>query len=174
MIPSVFPKSDPVLRTMILGGAMLALAGCASMPQALRAPGIDPGLPSPDSALARPGDAQGRLVRWGGVIIGTRNLPTTTRIEILAYPLDRRGRPELGATPSRRFLDEQAGYLEPMTYRKGRVVTVVGVLERPVLGHIGAASYLYPQVQGRSLYLWPKRDRTGPHFGIGIGFGIGR
>lgn len=174
MIPSAPPKTDRALRTLLVLGATLVLAACASMPKTLRTPGIDAALPTPASTLDRPGDAQGQLVRWGGVIVRTENQRTLTRIEILAYPLDRSGRPDLEAGPSTRFLADHSGYLEPMTYRKGRSITVVGVVGKPVTGQIGAAPYVYPRVRARALHLWPKRDRTGPRFGIGIGFGIGR
>jgi outer membrane lipoprotein len=113
-------------------------------------------------------------VLWGGVILGTTNLKDSTRIEVLAYPLDTDRRPQRDRDPQGRFILEQAGFLEPASYAEGRLITTVGKLAGTLPGRIDASDYSYPVVAARQLHLWPlDRGRRGSnvHFGVGVGSG---
>lgn len=160
------------IRLVFATAAALLIAGCASMPAPLKAYGLNKTL---DLSLVdrHPTAYVGRLVRWGGIIIAARNLAHETRFQILAYPLDHIGHPESNGTPLGRFLAETPGYLETMIYRHGRAVTVVGRVQGVVHGKIGAASYTYPEIAVRRIYLWPRQRRAQPQLGVGIGIGIG-
>lgn len=157
---------------LALTSALFALAGCASMPASLNVRAVDAAL-APLSVARRPTAFIGREVRWGGIIIAVNNRARSTRIEILAYPLDRIGHPEVSGMPLGRFFAEVPGFLEPMIYRRGRAVTVVGRVRRVIHGRIGLAPYLFPDVAERALHLWPRQRPAGSHFGVGIGIGIG-
>ncbi|MHB1951316.1 MAG: Slp family lipoprotein [Acidiferrobacteraceae bacterium] len=157
---------------LLLGASLIALAGCASMPRVLRNRSVDAAL-QPAMVMRRPAKWIGHEVRWGGTIIRTENRRRSTRVELLAYPLDATGRPKLRAMPYGRFYVEVPGYLEPVIYRRGRALTVVGRVKGVVRGHIGRAPYVFPDVAGQALHLWPRRRRSGSGFGIGIGIGVG-
>lgn len=157
---------------LLLASALFALTGCASMPASLNVRPVDATL-APLAVARQPTAFVGREVRWGGIIIAISNRPHSTRIEILAYPLDRIGHPEADGMPLGRFFAEVPGYLEPMIYRRGRAVTVVGRVRGVLHGHIGLAPYLFPDVAERALHLWPRQRPAGSHFGVGIGIGIG-
>jgi outer membrane lipoprotein len=115
-------------------------------------------------------------VEWGGVIVGTHNLADQTQIQVLGYPLDGGGRPDLTATPHGRFLVLRSGFLEPRVYAPGRHLTVYGPIEAMVPGRIGQAAYLYPKVRAEQLQLWPRSGQgitpSNVQFGIGIGIGL--
>lgn len=156
----------------VLVSALFALSGCASMPTSLNVRTVDAAL-EPLAIVHRPAAFIGREVRWGGIIIAVNNRPRSTRIEILAYPLDRIGHPEVNGMPFGRFFAEVPGYVEPMIYRRGRAVTVVGRVRGVIHGRIGRAPYVFPDISGQVLHLWPRQRPSGSHFGVGIGIGVG-
>ncbi len=130
---------------------------------------------TPKAAVAEQAIAKGKTVIWGGVILNTVNLRDSTRLEVLAYPLDGNQKPKLAETPLGRFIVGYAGYLEPADYAEGRVVTVRGTIGGITQGRIGETDYTYPLLTSGQIYLWPRgsqQDNSNVHFGIGIGIGL--
>lgn len=126
-----------------------------------------------EGALADPDAARNRTVQWGGRIVNTVNLQDTTQIEVLAYPLDRSGRPDPDAAPLGRFLAVRSGYLEAAVYAPGRLLTLVGPVTGTRRGKIGDAEYTYAVVSAEQIHLWPvdeRRDEPRFHFGVGVVF----
>ena len=116
--------------------------------------------------------AKAKRIFWGGAILRTRNLETTTHLEILAYPLDEEGWPNSDAEPLGRFIVERGGYMEPAKYAEGRRITVVGTILTTLQGKVGESDYLFPVVKPEQLHLWVKdypQSKPQIHFGIGIG-----
>lgn len=111
-------------------------------------------------------------VLWGGVIIGSVNMPDHTDFNVLFYPLDKVQRPDLGQTPQSRFIVHYAGYLETMVYAPGREITVLGKLQAAEEGKVGDASYRFPVLKADKIHLWPVRDDSKVRFGIGVGIGV--
>lgn len=145
----------------------LMLAGCASGPDF---PSLK-NQPSPRDAIAA--SAREQSIVWGGVIINAINLATSTRLEVLSYPLDRQHRPKTSKTAEGRFFVEKDGYLETADYAPGRQVTVHGQIIRIEKGEIGAADYDFPLIRAADIFLWPKssqRDSSESriHFGFGV------
>jgi len=150
--------------------ALLGLSACASSP--LKLDGVDRSL-SPAMVNGEQPHT-GQLVAWGGVIMRVEPLSGKTRIEVLAYPLDRYGAPDTQAASQGRFLVIHSGFLEPADYAPGRWLSAVGRIGQAQTGNIGEASYLFPVLQAEQLHLWPvsggSRSNTQFHFGIGIQF----
>jgi outer membrane lipoprotein len=131
------------------------LAACASqIPEAIRKPPPD----NPAVAAVRDDTAayEARRVRWGGVILTTDNRASTTRLTILARPLDSHGRPEDGDDSGGRFIAIVDRFLEPSVYAKERKITLSGTLLHARTGKVGEFAYTYPVVQAETVYLWPK------------------
>jgi outer membrane lipoprotein len=147
----------------------LLLVACAASGPAFNMTGVDPFL-TPQSVTTNPPAATGKDVQWGGTIIGVSNLQDRTRIEVLAYPLDRKARPQTGSSPLGRFYLEQSGFLDPATYKQGRQLSTVGTVTGITTGKVGEASYEQPVVDARQIYLWPE---DGGYSGSGVTFGIG-
>ena len=128
---------------------------------------------TPEQATRDPAAVQGRTVAWGGVIVGTTNMADKTRLEVLGYPLDQRNRPQVDARPIGRFLAFHAGFLEPVNFAAGRLVTVVGTIGGTLTGTVGEARYLYPTLEAGRVFLWPTAEQEASqpqlHFGVGIG-----
>ena len=109
-------------------------------------------------------------VLWGGVVIKTENMSDATQIEVMGYPLDRRQRPMTSREAEGRFLVRHEGYLEPVDYAAGRLVTVLGTLSGVITGAVGEAEYRYPLLQSDEMHLW---NQVGPVRNPGITFGVG-
>jgi len=158
------------MKRTLLVMLVLLLAGCASGPDF---PTQDVNLQLRPEQAATPAMA-GQRVLWGGLIIATHNLQDRTELEVLAYPLDNRQRPDAAEKPLGRFLAEQPGYLEPVDYAAGRLVTLTGTVGEARAGKIQDTDYVYPVVAITAIHLWPEAGAqdTEPqmHFGIGVIF----
>jgi outer membrane lipoprotein len=146
----------------------LLILGCTGDP---KFPNIN-NQPTPKVAANHPGNQQ--VIVWGGVIIHAHNLPETTRLEILAYPLERYYRPKTNKEAEGRFFIEQDGYLETADYAPNRKITVSGKIIRIEKGKVGEAEYDFPLIKATKIHLWPKsppqQKSSDPH--IRLGFGI--
>ena len=148
------------------------LAACASAPT-FNTAGVDRSL-TPQRVTGSPQSTTGKNVQWGGTIVRTTNLKDSTQIEVLGFPLDSNGRPEVDATAQGRFLLDRTGFLEPADYAAGRQVTAVGTVTGTLEGKVGEADYTYPVIHTRQLYLWPPERSYGggsSFFGFGVGSG---
>ncbi len=117
------------------------------------------------------------VVEWGGVIVETHNLETSSEIQIIAYPLEDDGKPDLDKPPSGRFIAVSQGYRESVDYKKGRTITLSGAVLGIRQGKVGKADYNFPLVQPNEMQLWPLPSSSDSssrwHFGFGIGSGGG-
>lgn len=157
-----------------IGGIALALllSACASGPQ-ISTEGVNETI-TPRQAATEIESLRGEEALWGGMIVNSTNLEDSTRLEVLAYPLDGSQRPKTYAEPNGRFLAIEQGYLETVDYGAGRLVTVKGTLVGTREGEIGQAEYTYPIVEVDRLYLWPEQQPVdrGPGINFGIGIGV--
>jgi len=153
----------PVVFSMLLGG-------CAGSPDYANY-GAEAAL-TPQRVSARPQLGVGKQVLWGGVIMKTVNLKDRTQIEVLAFPLNSRERPNIDQPPLGRFIFEKRGYLEPANYASQRQITVLGTVTGTLPGQVGESDYNYPLVTPRQHTLWPyDRGYTGSNIRFGIGRG---
>lgn len=119
--------------------------------------------------------AKGEVI-WGGSVIDVRNFPDHTEIEILGYPLDSSQRPLANKSAQGRFVAVFPGYIEPINYPSGSLVTVSGQLNGNRSDTVDQAAYVYPLVNVEQSHLWTAAEmRAGHpdiHFGVGVGVGI--
>ncbi|MGD2062645.1 MAG: Slp family lipoprotein [Nitrospirota bacterium] len=141
------------MRWVLLSTALLITA-CATTPPPL-ATGPYATL---DHADALSDAGRGQRVRWGGSIVATTPGEEESCFEIIAHPLDRRGRPLQTDTTAGRFMACAPGFFDPEVYRFGREVTIVGVVGEPRSGKIGEYTYHYPELAAEIVYLWPERE----------------
>lgn len=127
--------------------------------------------PTPAQVVAS-GSVRGN-VHWGGEVVQIENLPDRTRIELMALPLSRTGRPLTDQPPLGRFVVEREGFLDPYEYAPNRLLEVRGQLGGFIEGRVGQATYRYPLVTGDRLVLWPRdpHNAVSPRINFGIGTG---
>ena len=108
--------------------------------------------------LKNPDAYKGKVVIWGGVIIGAKNAKEGTLIEILQKPSDSRGRPKDVDQSHGRFLALYDGYLDVAIYSHGREVTVAGEIKGERILPLGEIEYSYPLISVKEINLWrPER-----------------
>jgi outer membrane lipoprotein len=160
------------LRVRKLCAALLAgalLAGCAAHP-----PAAPPSAP-PAAVVAALDAYLDQQVTWGGMVIETANFERYSEIEVLAFPLDRRGRPQPDALDLGRFVVLRAGFLDPQIFAPGRFVTATGRITGDRRGHLRQAAYVWPELDVHELELWPPDFRQPTsRFHISVGVGIRR
>lgn len=142
-----------MFRVLFLGLLTAFMVGCASVPESLRTQSESP---VTDFMLIRdnPAIAQDQEVRLGGVIAAIYNEKRRTRIEIVSLPLTSDGRPKLDAKPQGRFVGYAEGFIEPLEYRPGRLLTVVGIVNGQEQGSVGEFDYQFPVVDISGRQLW--------------------
>ncbi|MBI3898617.1 MAG: Slp family lipoprotein [Gammaproteobacteria bacterium] len=142
---------------------LLLLSACTSpLPETLRQPGAAVALPE---ARQNTSAYIGQRVRWGGTIAAVENRPEETRLDIVAYPLDRFGRPRVTRESHGRFLVRVDRFLDPAIYTSGREVTVGGSIEQPMTKPIGEHPYKYVVIKADAVYLWePRVDVREPSY----------
>ncbi|MGB5833022.1 MAG: Slp family lipoprotein [Thiohalocapsa sp.] len=163
------------MRALAVLGLLILLAGCVSSPDRCRKPIGERAL-TPAVAAER-ADVIGQAITWGGTLVGSRNLPDSTELEVLAYPLDSCGRPRTGDDPLGRFVVRRPGYLETADLRPGRDVTASGRIIASSEGRIGEAAYQFPVLEDANPKIWPERaagNRGGVRPWVSIGVGGGR
>jgi len=96
---------------------------------------------------------------------------TSSELTVLQLALGKSGRPANLDQSEGRFLVRSEQFLDPATYQKGMLLTVVGILKGSRIRAIGSLGYVYPIVEAIEIKLWPKGIQTQPtfHFGFGVG-----
>jgi outer membrane lipoprotein len=131
----------------------LSLAGCTTIPQALRADNLSTVTPS----IVRDGGGAGvgDRVRWGGSVLEVNPAASETCISILSRPLDSFARPTFTDVNFGRFLACGDAFYDPAVFTKDRSVTVLGKVEGVTDGTVDGAPYRFPRLRIETLYLWP-------------------
>ena len=160
----------PPVRLLIL---TLILIGCATTSQ----PGLDiepvnsPMTPDADSAAVELN--AGKVVHWGGAIAAITHTGEHTRLQVVSYPLDRQGRPNRRKESGGRFVLVKQGFLEPLDFAPGRLVSSVAEIAAMRIETVGDIEREIPAVLARQIRLWPPtRSRIVPRFSIGFGIGF--
>ena len=114
------------MKSSLLFLCVLFLAGCSSLPKEL-ASSQTTTLIEYDAFVTAAKNDETAEVRLGGVIARIDNLKDTTRIEIVNLPISSSGKPDLSQEPNGRFVVYLNGFVDPVTYSVGRLVTVLGL-----------------------------------------------
>ena len=152
----------------------LALAACAPAP--IYKPSTTAVAAVPAQVAQSPERYAGGTVIWGGRIVQVTNLADHSEIEVLAYPLDGSQRPKASDNGNGRFIIVMPGYVEPLDYRAGSLITVSGKINGSHAGTVGEANYVFPLVSSAQSHVWTQSElnagRNNVNFGVGLGVGI--
>ncbi|MCG6266518.1 Slp family lipoprotein [Vibrio furnissii] len=158
-------NTSPIQRVFVALTALL-LSACASLPEELTA--TSDAVVTDYAAWTQLDPSQHHEVRLGGVIAKVTNLAHQTRVEVVNLPVDNAGRPSLTSEPQGRFVAYVKGFLDPVTYGEGRLITLVGTTGEPERGKVGDFEQLFPVMNAHGHYLWRVTERvviddTGPY-----------
>ncbi|MDT8309906.1 MAG: Slp family lipoprotein [Methylophaga sp.] len=139
------------------------LSGCVAMNPSIENP------PARDLQFAQVSpnisQYQGEVVRWGGVVAEVSNLENQSELTLVQFPLTRYGKPITTANSAGRFIVQSDGFLDPLIYEKGALVTVVGTLSGEQTGKVDQKTLRMPVVSMTDNQVWPEQytDREGPY-----------
>lgn len=122
-------------------------------------------IPFPEIA-ADPSEHTGKLFVLGGIIVNTKATEEGSLIEAIYVDVDRRGYLEDVLPSTRRFLallPKNAGFLDPLIYKKNRKVTIAGTLTGSRTGKIDDMDYRFPLFRIEEIYLWPREQIYAPY-----------
>ena len=153
---------------------LLALAACAPAPIYKPVPGAV--IVTPMQVSQTPERYPSGDVIWGGRIVQVTNLSDHSEVEVLAYPLDGSQRPKANDSGNGRFIVAMSGYVEPLDYPSGSLITVSGRLNGSRAGKVGEANYVFPLISATQSHGWTQKElqqgRSNVSFGLGLGVGI--
>ena len=138
-------------QMVALGLVGLLLSGCSTVPKELA---YEPA----DQLVAYQPTLQGmegKPARWSGVISAVHNKADQSVIEVVYLPLKSNGVPEQTEQSPGRFLAIMQGFVDPTLYAKGRSLTVLGTLDKPVDSQIGEHKYRFSVLKVTGSKLWP-------------------
>ncbi|MBB6189101.1 Slp family lipoprotein [Rhodanobacter sp. MP7CTX1] len=162
------------LRHLFCPLLALVLVACAPAPIYKNAPNA---ITAPPALVAQsPERYPGGDVIWGGRIVQVTTFANHSEIELLAYPLDSSQRPQLNDIGNGRFIAVMPGYVEPLDYPAGALMTMSGKLNGTRVGMVGEANYVFPLVSVAQSHVWTPKEmnagRNNVQFGVGVGVGI--
>lgn len=154
---------------------ILALAGivAACAPAPIYKTGPDSVSATPTQVATSPANFLNLQVVWGGKVIGVRNFADHSEIEVLAYPLDSSQRPRLKQAATGRFIAIVPGFVEPMNFPPGSLITLHGMLDGSRGGAVGQADYTFALVRSDGVHRWTAEEMSQGHPNVSIGVGIG-
>lgn len=145
--------------TLITATAMLS--GCASQPPLPLSNNSIENL-SVAQVQADPTRFTGKEIRWGGTIAKVDNHASQTWVEVISQPLWDNGEPQAKGDSSGRFIASFSGFVDPMIYSNGRLLTVVGAITDVTTRPIGEYNYSFPMVAVTASHLWPIEVEVSP------------
>ena len=142
-----------MLRSLFLLAAIALATGCSVVPDDIDVPD-DTNLVSYNRAVTGGEAVIGQQARWGGIIAGVENKPQKTYVEVVNFPLNHYGRPNPSEETVGRFKVELDGFVDPINFKKGRLITFLGEVKKPIAGMVGEQPYMYPLLTGANFHLW--------------------
>lgn len=103
----------------------------------------------------KPDSYIGKNVLLGGRIAGIRNSNDGAWLEIVQFELAGSSYPEDQFESNGRFLATSSGFLDPLVFRQGMLITLVGELKGKKTARLDEMDYTYPVISLREWYLWP-------------------
>src|SRR5690242_4361842 len=130
---------------------------------------------TPQQVATSPNNFSEMQTVWGGQVIGVNNFKDHTEIRIMGYPLDGSQRPRMKEPAIGRFIAVVPGFLDPMNYPDGSLMTVSGHIQGTQTYPVGNATYLYPVllVHDGHLHRWTPEEMRQGHPNISFGVGVG-
>jgi outer membrane lipoprotein len=138
---------------------LLISSGCASNPASSISQAV-----VDEVSLAQVRDAGdaylGSTVRWGGMVTEVENKADKTWVFLVSRALKDNQKPDADSASEGRFIASFSGFIDPLVYKAGRPLTVVGSIEGSTVRPIGEYDYQFPIVTVRDSHLWAEPVKT--------------
>ncbi|MEO9945642.1 Slp family lipoprotein [Paraglaciecola sp.] len=146
------------IRVSLLLLAMF-VSGCATFPEELQVEDASQ-LVSYQDAASKAELVKGKTVRWGGAIAKIENKADSTVLEMVHYPLTGYGKPISGDESIGRYRITVNGFMDPMVYQIGRLMTFTAELNGLEKGLVGEHEYVFPSATALQHHLWKNIQRV--------------
>lgn len=103
---------------------------------------------------AQPEQYSGKVVLVGGVVAGVRNSGDLLMLEIVQLDLLKNGVPDEWARSEGRFMAVSSELLDPVVFKPGKLVTIVGEVKGKTVQKLEGADYPYPLISVREIRLF--------------------
>ncbi len=139
------------------------LSGCAATQSSIQYPPA--GDPQFSQVMTNLSQYQGKAVRWGGVVAEVKNDENQAEMTVVQFPLTRYGIPITTGNSAGRFIVQTSGFLDPLIYEKGAVVTVLGQVNGEQTRKVDQKSLRMPVITLSNSQVWPQEysDRERPY-----------
>lgn len=133
------------------------LTGCAHVMS-------EPGLALVDRSInytdirKNPETFAGKHVLVGGIIVGTRSSGDVMQLEVAQLELLSNGVPNDLLMSGGRFLVVSGELLDPLFYRPGALITIIGEIKGQAIQKLEGADYRYPLVSAKEIRVFPTTD----------------
>jgi outer membrane lipoprotein len=149
---------------MLIAATVLIFSGCAHVISEDSRSLVDPTITF-SRLRAAPDSFVGKYVMLGGVVAGVRNEKDGSRLEVVQTPLESDDLPEEASHASGgRFLAVTSAFLDPLVYKTGRRVTLVGQVQGKQTLPIEQTEYTYPVLSLREIHVWKKSEINPPDY----------
>jgi outer membrane lipoprotein len=153
-----------VKKIFFIFAPFLLVVGCAHVISEESRNLVDPAIPF-QSLRAAPDSYAGKYVMLGGAVAGVVNETDGSQLEVVQSPLGSDEIPEeVSHSSGGRFLATTPRFLDPLVYKTGRRVTVVGQVQGKKVQPIGQVEYVYPVISIREIHVWSKEELAPPQY----------
>jgi outer membrane lipoprotein len=150
--------------SFLLFASFLFIAGCAHVISDESRKLVDPTIHF-QNLRTDPDAYVGKYVKLGGTIAGVQNTKDGSQLEVVQSPLESDDLPEeVSHSSGGRFLATTPGFLDPIVYKAGRRVTVVGQVQGKKTLPIDQVEYAYPIISIREIHVWRKSEYEQPQY----------
>ncbi len=143
--------------------SVLFLSACATQTSSVRQAPVDN--VSLQTILNTPEAHQDKTVRWGGAVARLKNYADRAELTIVEFPLTKRGKPITTENSAGRFVVETDRFLDPLIYKEGALVTVLGSINDKQTLTVDEKTLTAPVLTLLDARVWPDSyaDRQRPY-----------
>lgn len=100
----------------------------------------------------------GKYTLLGGTIAAVKNTREGARLEVIQHDLDFMGMPKVSRKSGGRFLATTDAFLDPLIYKPGLEVSLVGKVTGKEVRSVDREIYTYPVVAIKEIYLQRREE----------------
>jgi outer membrane lipoprotein len=135
--------------------SILFISGCTAIisPESMKTVNTDVSFKTLKEA---PESYIGKNILLGGRIAAVKNSQDGARIEIVQFELTTQSYPADTSLSYGRFLATNSSYMDPLIFRGGMLMTLVGEVKGKKTQRLDDMDYTYPVIAVKEWYLWPE------------------